>query len=84
MSDSSYETAQSPTDPNAYFVNQYEDLSAIERKRKISNIFRTIQYFAVKIWPSVNKVIETIVYFLIGLIRAMVKIAIDQIKNFKR
>ena len=78
-----YPTAQNPSDPSSYFVSEEDELKNIERKRKINTILQSIRYYAIKVWPFVNRVVQTVVYFMVNLIRGIVKIAIDQIKNFK-
>lgn len=35
----------------------------------------------IKIWPTIYRVVNTILYFFLSLIRAIVKIAISQIKG---
>lgn len=44
-------------------------------KDKITIIFETV-------WPSIKKALDEIFYFLINLVKAIVRIAINQIKNF--
>ncbi len=39
-------------------------------------------YFLKKIWPTIYKVVNTTFYFILTLIKAIVKGMIDQIKNF--
>jgi len=79
----SYETAQNPQDPSSYFVPEDQEFKEIERKQRINTVLSVLKYYAIKIWPFVQKIIETVVYFLITLSRSIVKIAFNQIKNFK-
>ncbi len=44
------------------------------------NKFKTI---AIKIWPTVYRIINSLMYFIISLIKAIVSIAINQIKGGK-
>ncbi len=42
------------------------------------NKFKTI---AIKIWPTIYRIINTILYFFLSLVKSIIKIAIDQIKG---
>ncbi len=45
------------------------------------NITTRFQAVMKQIWPTVYKIINSTIYFLIELIRSAVRIAIEQIKN---
>ncbi|HSX40621.1 MAG TPA: hypothetical protein VLF68_03325 [Candidatus Saccharimonadales bacterium] len=40
-----------------------------------------IKRLFVQIWPTIYRLINSVLYFVISLIRAMVKIAISQLKQ---
>jgi len=83
MAENQYQTAENPQDPSSYFVDQDKELADAQRRQKVNSILQTIKYYAIKVWPFVNRVIQTVVYFLIHLIRSFVLMAIEQIKNFQ-
>lgn len=41
-----------------------------------------IMYFLKSAWPTVNRILTSVFYFLLTLIRGMVSRAIEQIRNF--
>jgi len=42
------------------------------------NKFKTI---AISIWPTIYRIINTVLYFFLSLIKSIIKIAIEQIKG---
>ena len=42
------------------------------------NKFKTI---ALSIWPTIYRIINTVLYFFLSLIKSIIKIAIEQIKG---
>jgi len=42
------------------------------------NKFKT---FAILIWPTIYRIINTILYFILSLIKSIISIAINQIKG---
>ena len=42
-----------------------------------------LKTIAIKIWPTIYRIINSFIYFLISLIKAIVSIAIKQIKGGK-
>lgn len=50
---------------------------------KFAPLWSRFQYYLREAWPWIYRAINHSIYFLISLIKGIVKIAIDQIKNFK-
>lgn len=46
----------------------------MEEENKFKNI-------AILIWPTIYRIINTILYFFLSLIKSIIKIAIEQIKG---
>lgn len=80
MDQNTTENMETPA-TSSYFLDETSNNS--EFKQKFSRFFIKVQYYLVQIWPYVTKVLNSVFYFLITLIKSIVRIAIDQIKSFK-
>lgn len=67
---------------SAYFLTEMSDEKPTTGQR-LRPIFDAIKYYAIRVWPYVQKIINTVVYFIITLIKGIVKLMIEQIKNFR-
>lgn len=74
--------AQSGEDPNSYFVTDMKG-SGDTLSTKSKPIFDAVRFYGVKIWPYLNRAFTAIFYFIVNVIRSIIKIAFDQIKNFR-
>ena len=58
----------------------YKSKDSKDLRMEEENKFKTI---AIKIWPTIYRIINSFIYFLISLIKTVASIAINQIKGGK-
>lgn len=58
-----------------------EDDAALERKRKIGIVKDSVYRFFYNIWPSIQKSINFFVYYIIKILKASARIAMEQFRS---
>lgn len=68
---------------SSYFLTEEEGLQTSWYTTRVKPFLNVLRYFFVQIWPAVNRTINAVVEFSIRLVKGVISIAIDQIKNFR-
>jgi hypothetical protein len=75
-----YETAENPHDPSSYFLPDAESKDLV-RQQQLANLKTKFQYYAMKVWPYINRAISATLYFIIRLVKTFVSMVMEQIKS---
>lgn len=51
------------------------------QKNKVRNILEIIKNYLVLIWPTISKILNTTIYYLIKFIKSFVKQSVEMIKG---
>lgn len=71
------------TPSSSYFLKEKEDFNNNSFKVKLRKYWDAFQYYARQVWPYVYRLINFLVYETIKVIRAIVRIGLQQVGLFK-
>lgn len=69
--------------PQNYFDGESKNELAISFQQKLKRFWENFQYYARQVWPWVNRLINFIVYEIIKVLKAIVRIALSQVGLMK-
>lgn len=77
------ETSNTTSENGSTYFVEAQDIRPSFYQKHVKPFFALIQKWLIYAWPYIQRVLNTVIYFVINLIKSTIKMAIEQIRTFR-